>query len=107
VFLDAFSKSEEPFRRHVVRMLGQIKSRKAVPRLLYVLRKRIAAPLRERDALAEEVCVALGNIGGDEAIPVLREILHRPDREDGLNISLKNAAEKGLALIMENQIPGF
>ena len=23
VFLDAFSKSEEPFRRHVVRMLGQ------------------------------------------------------------------------------------
>jgi HEAT repeat protein len=75
VLLEQLSNADDPFKIKVVAVLGAKKYQAAVHPLLDLLQSRPALLSDERDALEERICVALGQIGSEEAIPALSSIV--------------------------------
>jgi HEAT repeat protein len=70
--LSVLPKVDESFRMNIVEMLGTIKAAGAVPALVALLQAKSSSPLKPD--LDEKICIALGNIGSEGALPALREI---------------------------------
>jgi HEAT repeat protein len=70
--LSVLPKADAAFKMAIVEMLGTIKAVGAVSALAALLRSKSAAAMKSD--LDEKICVALGNIGSEEALPALKEI---------------------------------
>lgn len=66
---------DDEFKVKIVAVLGAKKYDNAVQPLLELLESRPALLSDERDELEERICIALGQIGSEEAIPALRSIV--------------------------------
>jgi HEAT repeat protein len=103
--LSVLSKADDTFKMSIVEMLGTIKAIGAVPALVNLLRSKpiTAAPLKEE--LDVKICVALGSIGSEDALPALGEIANskgffivRSSRE-----KVRLAADKAIAAITQRK----
>jgi len=97
---------DEELKISVVGMLGELKDVAAVPALLEILENKPLMASKGRSALEEMICTALGNIGSDEAIPVLSAI---SGKKTLLGIKsyhpkVKTAAEKALETIESGNV---
>ena len=66
--------ADDRMRAKIVALLGATKSHAAVRPLLNLLSSKSNIPSKERDALEENTCIALGRIGSQDAVPALRAI---------------------------------
>jgi len=74
VLLSALSEVEESFRMSIIQELGNAKYAEAVPVLLELLKARPLLQSPSKTELDERICIALGRIGSQEAVPLLTEI---------------------------------
>lgn len=74
VLLSVLDDADELLQMEVVEMLGNLKYSPAVPRLTDLLSIRPLITTLSRIDLEEKICVALGKIGSQDAVPVLTEI---------------------------------
>ena len=75
VLLAQLATADDPFKIKIVAVLGAKKYKVAVQPLLKLLESRPALLSDERDDLEETICIALGRIGAEEAIPALSAIV--------------------------------
>ena len=75
VLLNQLAAADDPFKIKIVAVLGAKKYKVAVQPLLKLLESRPALLSDERDDLEERICIALGQIGSEEAMPALSAIV--------------------------------
>jgi HEAT repeat protein len=75
ILLSQLEKVDDKFKVKIVAVLGAKKYQIAVKPLLELLESRPALLSDERDELEERICIALGQIGSEEAIPTLSSIV--------------------------------
>jgi HEAT repeat protein len=73
--LSQLAMADDAFKIKIVAVLGAKRYRNAVKPLLELLESRPALLSDERDALEERICIALGQIGSEEAMPALSAIV--------------------------------
>ncbi|MDM8538664.1 HEAT repeat domain-containing protein, partial [Desulfobacterales bacterium HSG17] len=96
--LNALPDAGERFKIDIVKMLGRIKSQKAVPQLLKLLESESSEELQEC------TCVSLGYIGSSRAIPVLKSFFEKiKEGKDTKKRNVINAAAKAIGMIEKNQ----
>jgi HEAT repeat protein len=99
------SQVDEQFKIAIVETLGHMKYAGAVRDLVNMLKNRplVASPLRV--SLEEKICLALGSIGLQEAIPALSEVSGFKSflRMKSYPDKVKNAASRALASIKNKQ----
>jgi len=105
IFLSALSMVDNQIKIGIVDMLGSIRDTDSVRPLLELLKSKPLIASKGRNELEEKICVALGNIGSQEAIPTLLAI---SKRKGFLSIKRYNtkvtvAAGKALAAIRSEQ----
>jgi hypothetical protein len=81
ILITALNTGDERLKIDVVRMLGLLKSRKAVPPLLEMLDSKKIALTKTAVRLSETLCAALSQIGDVQALPALQAIA---DQKKGL-----------------------
>ena len=74
ILLSILGDVDEPMQADVTEMLGNLKYSPAIPCLTDMIRMRPLITTLSRIDLEEKICVALGKIGSQEAMPVLTEI---------------------------------
>lgn len=75
VLLSQLAKADDVFKVKIVAVLGAKRYQSAVKPLLELLEARPALLSDERDELEERICIALGQMGSEEAIPALSSIV--------------------------------
>ena len=75
ILLSQLAKADDVFKTKIVAVLGAKKYQIAVKPLLELLESRPALMSDERDDLEERICIALGQIGSEEAMPALSAIV--------------------------------
>ena len=74
ILLSSLPESAEQMKSNIVEMLGSLKDTNSVRPLLEMLKSKPLITSKVRNELEEKICVALGNIGSQEAIPTLMVI---------------------------------
>ena len=74
ILLSALPEAAEQMKSNIVEMLGSLKDTNSVRLLLELLKSKPLITSKVRNELEEKICVALGNIGSQEAIPTLMTI---------------------------------
>jgi len=98
IVINALPDAGERFKIDIVKMLGRIKSQKAVPQLIKLLESESSEDIQE------STCVSLGYIGSPRALPVLNSFIkQKKGDKDAKNRNVKNAAEKAIEMIEKNQ----
>ncbi|OPX41442.1 MAG: hypothetical protein B1H13_02085 [Desulfobacteraceae bacterium 4484_190.3] len=105
IFLSALSIADNQMKIGIVDMLGSMRDTNSVRPLLKLLESKPLITSKVRNKLEEKICVALGNIGSQEAIPTLMAISRRRDLLGVKRYSpkVKIAAGKALAAIRRKQ----
>ena len=67
--------ADDEFKVKIIAVLGSKKYKSAVQPLLELLEAKPSLVSDERDELEERICIALGQIGSEEAIPMLTSIV--------------------------------
>ncbi|MCX5857017.1 MAG: HEAT repeat domain-containing protein [Deltaproteobacteria bacterium] len=101
VLLSVLPKVDESYQKSIAEDLGNLKYAEAVPALMDLLKTRPLVASLSRAELEEKICLALGRIGSQEAVPLLTEI-SKPKRLfvfDAYPEKLKKAAAQALFLI--------
>lgn len=93
IALSILNKADDRLKPDIVRVLGSVKSQKAIPELLRLLRSDV---VNEVEDLGAAICEALGAIGSPEAIPDLNRII-----DDTKIASFQSVAAEALAGIQE------
>ena len=75
--LSVLSSADYQIKVNIVTMLGALKYRDATAPLLDLLKSKSIITSKGQDQLQEKICVALGSIGSQEAIPALRTIVEQ------------------------------
>ena len=74
ILLSALPGAAEQMKSNIVEMLGSLKDTNSIRPLLEMLKSKPLITSKVRNELEEKICVALGNIGSQEAIPTLMAI---------------------------------
>jgi HEAT repeat protein len=75
ILLSQLAMADDQFKVKIVAVLGAKRYKSAVQPLLELLASRPALLSDQRDELEERICIALGQIGSEEAIPALSSIV--------------------------------
>ncbi len=75
ILLSQLGMADDEFKVKIVAVLGAKRYEGAVKPLLELLESRPALVSDQRDELEERICIALGQIGSEEAIPTLSSIV--------------------------------
>ena len=105
VFLSVLPTSDDRLKISIVNMLGVLKYREAECPLLKLLKDKSFITSKIRTELEENICVALGRIGTQKAIPVLTAIAKQKSLLNirSYNAKVKVAAGRALARINKRQ----
>ena len=97
--LSVLPKADATFKMSIVEMLGTIKAVGAVPALVALLCSKSSASMKSD--LDEKICMALANIGSEEALPALKEIASSKGffTVSSYKEKVKLAADKAIAAI--------
>jgi HEAT repeat protein len=81
--------------------LGDLKIKEATPYLLEMLKSKSLEHSVLKDKIDEKICLALGSIGSQEAIPVLCEIVGQKGllQRKAHSESVRAAAKKALEML--------
>ena len=105
ILLSALSMADDQVKIGIVDMLGSLRDTDSVRPLLELLKSKSLITSKVRNELKEKICVALGNIGSQEAISTLLAI----SKQKGFlgikryNTKVTLAAGKALAVIRRKQ----
>jgi len=93
--------AEDQLKIKTISKLGDLKIKEATPHLLEMLKSKSLERSELKDKIDEKICLALGNIGSQEAIPVLREIVDQKGllHRKGHSESTRGAAKKALKML--------
>lgn len=75
IVLSQLGAADDAFKVKIIAVLGAKKYKGAVKPLLELLEAKPALVSDERDELEERICIALGQIGSEEAVPTLTSIV--------------------------------
>ncbi len=108
IFISLLPEADDQMKSDMVRFLGRMKSGKAVPVMLEILESRSLVSSRLRNALEENICMALGAVGTSEAVSALQNIAGSGGKKGFMGRSsdahrLKNTAEKALQLMEKSE----
>jgi HEAT repeat protein len=103
--LSQLAKADDPFKIKIIAVLGAKKYQIAVKPLLEMLESRPSLMTDERDDLEERICIALGQIGSEEAVPPLSAIVGQKKFfvTKPYNKKVKAAANKAIEEIIASQ----
>jgi HEAT repeat protein len=105
VLLSVLPKADEQLKMLIIEMLGTIRAPEAVSPLIAILRSKPAVVSSPKADIDEKICIALGNIGSEEALPALREVI----KSKGFFIvraypeKVRVAADKAIAAISKRK----
>jgi HEAT repeat protein len=74
ILLNALSGCDDQLKVSVVTTLGSLKHRAAVKPLVELFKSKLNLSEEMKIGLQEKICLALGNIGDQEALPFLTEV---------------------------------
>jgi HEAT repeat protein len=105
VLLSQLANADDVFKIKIVAVLGAKKYQIAVKPLIELLQDRPSLMTDERDDLEERICMALGQVGSEEAIPTLTSIVKQNKFfvTKPYNKKVKAAANKAIEEIIANQ----
>ena len=92
---------EDQLKIKTISKLGDLKIKEATPHLLEMLKSKALEHSELKDKIDEKICLALGSIGSQEAIPVLGEIVGQKGllQRKAHSESVKAAAKKALEML--------
>jgi len=101
ILLSALPVSDERLKVSIIDTLGSLKYHDAVFPLLELLKSKSFISSKTRTELEEKICIALGRIGSEEAIPALMAIAEQKGllRRKSYDTKVKIAAGRALAMI--------
>ena len=104
IFLSIFPKADDQMKSDMVKFLGRMKSVRSVPLFIEMLESGPPVSSRIRNTLEENICMALGSIGTEEAVSALRRIADSDVKKGFLMRRsdahrLKSTAERALQLM--------
>ena len=105
IILSHLPVADDEFKTKIVAVLGARKYRKAVQPLVELIESRPSFASDTRDALEESICIALGRIGSEEAIPALKSIVKQNSfwSVKPFNKKVRKAAQEALEHIKEHK----
>lgn len=106
IILSSLKNADERMKNNIVDMLGALQYEKAVPDLIEMLESKSLFSSKTGDKLKEKICMALGNIGSEQAISKLTSISTQKGLL-GLKVfpeNIKEAAENALIKYRNNQV---
>jgi HEAT repeat protein len=74
IYLNALLTCDDQLKVNIVTALGSVRHRDAVKPLMDLFKSKTNLPEEMKIDLQEKICLALGNIGGSEALPFLKEV---------------------------------
>lgn len=98
IALSLLPAADDRLKGDLAEVLGAVRSQKAVPELLAMLRSDAS---QEPEDLKERVCEALGRIGSAEAVPTLNGLIENAGTGEGATERLRAAAAEAVARIQE------
>jgi len=105
ILLSALPSADDRMKTHIVDLLGVLKYEDAVIPLRHLLTSKSVFSSKVRDEMEEKICLALGRIGSQKAIPILKSITE----QKGLltmrpySPSVKSAALSAMGMIRRAQ----
>ncbi|MBN1276702.1 MAG: HEAT repeat domain-containing protein [Deltaproteobacteria bacterium] len=101
IMVSAITESDDRLNSRIVEMLGSMSYRAAVSPLLDLLKSKPLMSSKSRIDLEVNICIALGKMGAEEAVPDLAAILEQKSLLGLKSYSdrVKSAAGKALAMI--------
>ncbi|MEE4355682.1 MAG: HEAT repeat domain-containing protein [Desulfococcaceae bacterium] len=108
IFLSMLPEADVSMKINILKFLGRLKSRDAVPFLSEMLESKSILTSKYRSRLEEGICAALGQIGTPEAVAVLENIRDSEQKKRLLTRASdiekrKAAAEKALKMMQQSR----
>ena len=105
IFLSVLPVSDDRLKGSIVNMLGSLRYHDAVSPLLELLKSKSFIASKAKTELEEKICIALGRIGSQEAIPALMAIAEQKSLLSikSYDAKVKVAAGRALATIRKKE----
>ena len=105
IILSHLPVADDEFKAKIVAVLGAQRYRKAVEPLVELIESRPPFASDTRDALEERICITLGRIGSEVAIPALSSIAKQNSfwSVKPFNKKVQKAAQEALEHIKEHK----